>query len=177
MVLLIFACACRVGFDHGKPGDASLDDANGQLVFDVPFDDTAPVNCPASYQSIGVPGSKYRGVDNSVTWAQAQAACVADGTHLLIINDLNERSVVPALLPTRDLWIGVTDLVALGAWRTVTGDAATYLPWDNSEPDNAADERCVETEYPLFNYIDQDCTSGRRFVCECDGRAADPASY
>lgn len=180
VVVVLLAAGCRIGFDRGATGDdVAPDDArlDTKPPVDVPFDDTAPMNCPAGYQSIGVLGSKYKAVDTSRTWAQAQATCVADGTHLAIAGNFDELSSVATLLPTRDLWLGVTDNVTLGTWRTVTGDIATYLPWASDEPDVAVDQRCVETEFPLYNFIDQDCMEDRRFICECDGRASDPTSY
>jgi len=179
VVFSLLLASCRIGFDHRGANDdvVPVDDARSEAIVDVPFDDTAPVNCPQGYASIGIAGSKYKPIDNSLTWSQAQAACVADGTHLAIIDNINERSAVTGLLPTRDLWLGVTDRITIGTWRTVTGDIATYLPWDSSEPDADVTDRCVETEFPLYGFIDQDCTSDRRFVCECDGRASDPTSY
>ena len=86
-------------------------------------------------------------------------------------------TAVVQLLPTRDIWVGVTARVALGTWHTVTDDLATYLPWSTGEPDGTRLERCVETEFPLYNFIDQDCTVGRRFICECDGKGSDPTAY
>jgi hypothetical protein len=152
--------------------DAPLIDA-----IDAPFDDTAPVNCPASYASIGVAGSKYRANGNSFTWTQAQAMCVADGTHLVVFQDDAERAMVTALLPGDNQWVGVTDRITLGTWLAVTGATATYLPWEPSEPDLTADERCVAAKPSSFNYEDNDCLSGRRFVCECDGTPSNPSSY
>lgn len=180
VAVLVLLVGCRVNFDRAEVGDdVAPDDAarDSEYLVDAIFDDGAPASCPDGYMSVGVPGSKYKAVDDSLSWTQAQAACVADGQHLAIYDDALERSIVPFLLPLDDQWLGVTDRITLGTWRTVTGAPATYLPWSSGEPDVSSLERCVEAESPAFEIIDQDCASGRRYICECDGRATDPASY
>ncbi len=179
----VLVAGCRIGFEPIRGGDAMP--ADGSITGDVTSDgitdglrpDGFLAPCPASYQIVVATTSKYLAVDNSATWDQAQAACAADGQHLAIFEDQNERDLVVTLLPTRDLWIGVTDRVTLGTWLTVTGVPATYLPWTAGEPDLITSERCVETESPAYNYIDQLCSATQRYVCECDGIASDPASY
>jgi hypothetical protein len=36
---------------------------------------------------------------------------------------------------------------------------------------------CVFMDSLSSRFADQDCASGRRVVCECDGVAVDPTSY
>jgi hypothetical protein len=178
--VLVLLAACRIGFDDTRMAsdDAPVIDAAP----DTPTTDSAidaiNADCPASYTAIPGTTSKYKAVDNSSTWTQAQSACVADGTHLVIFDNATERSLVTGvLLPLDDWWVGVTDRVALGTWLTVTNEPAAYLPWTSGEPDLVSTERCVEAESPAFNFIDQDCAAGRRYVCECDGKASVPSSY
>lgn len=177
--LVLLLAACRIGFDDTRMAsdDAPMVDAAPDTASDSAID-ASNVGCPGEYVSVAGTTSKYKAVDNSSTWLQAQAACVAEGTHLVIFEDATERAIITAaLLPQADWWVGVTDRVALGTWLTVTNETATYLPWSAGEPDLIATERCVEAESPAFNFIDQDCASGRRYVCECDGKASVPSSY
>lgn len=178
MCFLVVA-GCRIGFDP-QLGDAMPADGmiTGDGITDGPRPDGFLAPCPATYQTVVAMTSKYRPVENtSASWDQAQAACAAEGQHLAIFETQNERDVIATLLPTRDFWVGVTDRVTLGTWLTVTGVPATYLPWTVGEPDVVTTERCVETESPAFNYIDQLCSATLRYVCECDGVASDPSSY
>ncbi len=174
--VLVLAAGCRIGFE--RVGDMMpADGSTGDSITDGLRPDGFLAPCPASYQTVGATTSRYRAVDDSISWDQAQAACAADGQHLAIFETQNERDLITALLPARDLWVGVTDRVTLGTWLTVTGVPATYLPWAAGEPDVVTTERCVETESPAYNYIDQLCSQGRRYVCECDGVASDPSAY
>ncbi|MDQ3366568.1 MAG: C-type lectin domain-containing protein [Myxococcota bacterium] len=178
-IVLVLMVGCRAGFDPIGGGDDVPGDAPGDelVATDGPLPDTMAIACPAGYQQTAIAGSKYKAVDDSETWTGAQAACLADGQHLVIFDDAVERSVVTMLLPGRDLWVGVSDRITLGTWTTVTGGAAVYLPWASGEPALDPLERCVEAESPGYALIEQSCSSGRRYICECDGIASDPASY
>jgi hypothetical protein len=170
LVVMLALAGCRFHFDETGT-DAAINgsdiDASG---------DGAMLQCPASYVMLGTQSSRYLAIDNSVVWLTAEQMCEADGAHLVIIDDATEQSLVFQTLPAQNIWLGVTDRVAIGSFRKVTGGAATFLPWDGGEPDVAAAE-CVYMDSLTSRFADQDCASGRRAVCECDGAAADATSY
>ena len=56
----------------------------------------------------------------------------------------------------------------------MTGGIQTYLPWSPGEPD---EEDCVFIDGLTTQLVVQDCDSGRRYICECDGAPANPTSY
>jgi hypothetical protein len=184
-VALLFASACRIGFDDvpgsgdapAADGDAGLFD--GSIYLDAPPAD-APVDaalvCPGNYVSVPGESSRYRAINNSSEWLLAEQACEADGTHLWIPDSANEKSQMVALLPAQNIWTGVTDRKVIGEWLRVTGGVATYLPWNVSEPD-ATDLECVYLDGLTNLLSDQGCLSGRRYICECDGAAAMPSTY
>ena len=99
-----------------------------------------------------------------------------DGTHLAIVDSTAEITGVMGLVPGQNVWLGTTDRLVIGTFRHVTGATPTFLPWDTSEPDATALE-CVYSDSVTMKLSDQGCTSGRRYVCECDGVPADTASY
>jgi hypothetical protein len=95
---------------------------------------------------------------------------------MVVVDTAVELTAIVGLLPGQNIWTGVTDRIAVGTFRKVTGPNATYLPWDASEPDASATE-CVYIDSVTLKFSDQDCGSGRRYVCECDGVAVDLTSY
>jgi hypothetical protein len=181
-VVLLVVCfaACRIGFDP-IDGDDIVGDAPGGQTDGASQDtgggtDGAMVSCPANYTTLlgAFNDSRYRVVDNSSDWDSAQAACEADGHHLAIPDDASERNALYNALIAQNIWVGVTDRITEGVYRSVTGGTVTYLPWGLGEPDP---EDCIYIEGLTTMFRTQDCTSGRRYICECDGAPADPASY
>lgn len=168
---LAVIAGCRVNFDDLRADDAPAGDA--------PSADAAPdaaLLCPASYITVAGQTSRYRAVNNSLGWLAAEMACEADGTHLWIPDTAAEKSMIVALLPGQNVWTGITDRRTVGQWLRVTGGAQTYLPWENGEPDIQQPE-CVRLDSLTTQLGDQDCGSGGRYVCECDGAPAMPSAY
>lgn len=186
IALVVCVAACRLGFDRlgddvpggdAPGGDSGTDGSSGDGGggTDGAIDGTM-LSCPGTYTMLvgAVSNSRYRVVDNSSDWDSAEAACEADGHHLAIPDDATERDAMYNALVTENIWIGVTDRITEGTYLSVTGGTATYLPWGAGEPDA---EDCVYIESLSMMYRAQGCGSGRRYICECDGAPADPASY
>ncbi len=183
VVLVVCLAACRLGFDRVDDGDdtAGNDAPLGDGTTDtrdgaIDGGDAASLACPGTY--VVLPGvqnnSRYRVINNSSRWDVAEAACEAEGHHLAIPDDASELTAMYTALITQNIWIGVTDRVVEGTFRTVTGGIQTYLPWSPGEPD---EEDCVFIDGLTTQLVAQDCDSGRRYICECDGAPANPASY
>ena len=182
---LLLAGGCRFGFD-GRAPDASAGDDDA-LTSDTALDPDAAADaadaaadasliCPAGYNLVAGETSKYKAINNSTAWLAAEQACEAEGTHLWIPDTAAEKAQMIALLPGQNIWVGVTDRKVIGQWLRVTGGTATYLPWETGEPDLAALE-CTFVDSLTTQLADQDCGSGRRYVCECDGAVAMPSTY
>lgn len=184
--LATFAClaACRLGFesrdaaiDENTPRDGARrdgdddDDDDG----DVGQDGSA-ITCPGSYSMLlGQSGSsRYRVVSNTTDWLAAEAACEADGHHLAIPDDNNELTAFYTALVAQNIWIGVTDRITETTYLRVTGGAATFLDWAPGQPDT---DDCAYIDGLTTKLTMQSCGSGRRYICECDGVAADATSY
>ena len=155
-LLLLSACG-RIAFDpllESKPIDA----ANGDVILGgEPMPRACLMN--VAYTTKAGSPNRYREGIPSVTWAAAQADCVADGARLWIIESALEQSSW-----TGD-WTGVTDAATEGTWLTVDGTPATFLPWLAGQPDGGAAEDCVRADSAGFE--DRDCNDMRDFVCEC----------
>ena len=154
-------------------GDGGTDRDGGSTDATI---DGAMLACPGSYTLLlgALNSSRYRVVDNSTDWTVAEAACEADGHHLAIPDNASELTALYTALVTQNIWIGVTDRITEGTYRRVTGGVQTYLPWGIGEPDI---DDCLYIDGLTTQLVAQSCDSGRRYICECDGAAADPASY
>ena len=184
---LLFVAACGFHVDEAPAtGDGANDDASPGLedpdarvaAEDAPVD--APP-CPATYAGTG-----YRVEPALQLWIDAEHACEADApgaSHLVIIDDDAERAALTTLIQTipGDAWVGVVrdpGGAAPWPWRYVTGEAASYAPWEGSEPNNMSGNQYVgvlrRSSGYLYDYgVDQVMAA----VCECDRRPASNASY
>ncbi|OGK80658.1 MAG: hypothetical protein A2X52_05425 [Candidatus Rokubacteria bacterium GWC2_70_16] len=71
-------------------------------------------------------------------WADAEAAAVALGGHLVTINDAAEQAwLVATFGGSPDLWIGFNDIASEGSWVWVSGEPSAYTNWAVGEPNNA----------------------------------------
>jgi hypothetical protein len=63
------------------------------------------------------------------SWDDAQAKAVAEGAHLVSINDAAEQQWLVSIFGTAPCWIGLTDLVKEGEWGWTNGEPLTYINW------------------------------------------------
>ena len=63
------------------------------------------------------------------SWDDAQAKAVAEGAHLVSINDAAEQQWLVSIFGTAPCWIGLTDLVKEGKWGWTNGEPLTYINW------------------------------------------------
>jgi len=155
--------------------------------------DAAVAHCPVDYHASALTRTSYRYVDTPILWPAAEAACEAEGTHLVVITSAEERDFLIELMGkspngTSDkVWIGLTDRTSEGTWRFVTGGIADedQLFWNNGEPNASGDCGALYRTNDIVpsrnsHYDDADCVDlgiNRGYVCECDGDPADPTAY
>ena len=130
--------------------------------------------CPAAYQSIGSAFPHgYRFVASMAAWLTAEQTCEGDGSgmHLIILDEPGEIAAVDAI-SSASRWIGESDRVTSGTWLWVTGQAAS--PPGGSKSCgfyNAASQGGTP------GLDSDDCTATYAYVCECDQKVVDHASY
>lgn len=167
----LVVCACRIHFDPlADEGAADAPTSDATI-------DGSPLACGPSYVPLGVGPSRYlvEALD-LVTWVSAEQRCELDGAHLVIIDDESERLTIESALTGSSQWVGISERVTRGAFRTVTNVSPSFLPWGPAEPSGSIDD-CVQLDATTKLLDDQDCTSVRRYVCECDGVPGVPAAY
>jgi serine/threonine protein kinase len=104
---------------------------------------SAGANRPAQEQAAAYNGHSYKAFDDRVTWQEAQSRCRQMGGHLVVIETAAENQFVANLLEKAgvvDAWIGITDELVEGEWRTVTNQRQIYTNWSTGQPNNKSSE-------------------------------------
>ncbi len=63
------------------------------------------------------------------SWDDAQAQAIAEGAHLIAINDAAEQQWPVSIFGTAPYWIGLTDVAKEGEWGWTSGEPLTYFNW------------------------------------------------
>ena len=63
------------------------------------------------------------------SWDDAQAKAVAEGAHLVAINDAAEQQWLVRAFGTAPYWIGLTDVAKESEWGWTSGEPVTYTNW------------------------------------------------
>ena len=81
-------------------------------------------------------GHDYAKTSAAMYWLAAEAEAVAQGGHLVTINDATEESWLQTTFGTAKLWIGFTDQETEGTWKWISNEPVTYTNWAPGEPNN-----------------------------------------
>ena len=98
---------------------------------------------------------------------------VTGPAHLIVLDDANEGTFIWNLMNS-DQWVGHSDRKTEGTFLPVTNQQVVYTGPANANNDGK-DCLMVHNTGGVTN-VDT-CTNGHPYVCECDGRAANPASF
>jgi hypothetical protein len=197
-LVAVLALASGCGFSTGGQGspndDAGASDASPSgdgaadaVVDQMPDAPTGP-QCPILYApilAIATNNSRYRFIGGGgLSWIDAENDCADDSTngdlatHLVVLDDAAEATAVIGGilggLNINDQWIGATDLEnEAGDVKYVTDQGTTLALIPTMDAPN---KDCIRlkntggTEY-------KSCNDTYKYVCECDGRAADPGRF
>lgn len=196
------ACAVLVGcsfrpnpassFD-GNPGGeaAAIIDAAGSgsgsvthdAAVDAPIDApaTTPLPCAGSYVLTDlVHPSLYRQVTASASWTSAETDCENDEVtgvtapaHLIVLDDAGEATYIWTLMNS-DQWVGHSDRITEGNFLPVTDQQGVYT---GNAAGNDGGKDCLMVHNTGGATTADTCTNGHPYVCECDGRAANPGNF
>ncbi len=196
-LLLIAAPAIAAGCDP-RIGDAGAAvDAGSQPVADAggfdPLRDAAAQESPPDASPDAPPpdarlpcdqgdarvedtasGACYMFFGESLSWAEAQAACAGLGGHLATATSQLENSVASQIAPADDIWFGATDTGSEGDFAWVTSEPFVFTHWRRGEPNDGGDdgEDCAVLEgdnnLPGLGCLwdDRPCEDGHPYMCE-----------
>lgn len=155
--------------DDAAPMDSAPIDAD-------PFEATKQACIAAGYTQEPTTGNYYRIVTTNANWTNAHTDCMNDvvgATHLITLTNTVE---IDFQRNYNDHWVGWLDRPTEGQWHLLTDEVTTINQldyWGNFRPDGGNSENCAVWRNNVdgkAGYDDIDCPTGKRYICECDGR-------
>ncbi|MCA9677911.1 MAG: hypothetical protein H6708_34405 [Kofleriaceae bacterium] len=156
-------------------GVEECDDGNGE-----PGDGCEPGTCVATCGG-GIAadgraydpstGHCYLGFAETLDVITANDVCMELGGYLAVPDDVGEDTLIRAAAPaSASLGLADGDLDGGYGFRLVTGDLpASYLNFSSGQPDEPLDALiCVSYDGDLPTWQDNDCATGRPYVCELE---------
>jgi hypothetical protein len=134
--------------------------------------DAPPAGCPATYATLPNAGTHvYKLTANAGLWSTQRDRCAADGAYLAIPDDAAELTAITTASAAQRTWVGISDTMTEGTYRTVKNVTATFLPWNTAagEPDDTmGGQDCVSAlmANPLIQT--DKCGDTLPAVCECE---------
>ncbi|MEZ4469980.1 MAG: lectin-like protein [bacterium] len=140
---------------------ANADQADGEVAA-FTCGDEATCEAETGCDWIAEGGSVYLFCPNRLDFDDAEAACAAQGGHLVVVNDADENAFLVANGATG--WIGYTDAAEEGVYVWVDGTPAGFEAWGGNEPNDIGGQDCAEISGGTWD--DVDCGDGYTYVCE-----------
>ena len=119
----------------------------------------------------------YTLMGDALSWADANAACLAAGLQLASVQSAAENALLATVAGTNYVWIGGTDAASEGAWVwSPSNKPLSYTNWNepNNEPNGGGGENCmavypsgpfVHTPLAAGKWNDAVCTDKNKYVC------------
>ncbi|XP_006218462.2 C-type lectin domain family 4 member E [Vicugna pacos] len=131
--------------------------------------------CPLNW--VHFQSSCYFFSTDTMTWTASLKNCSSMGSHLVVINSLEEQEFLFLTKPKKkEFYIGLTDQVTEGQWQWVDGTPFTkdLSFWDIGEPNNIATvEDCAtirDSSNPKQSWNDVTCFFSMYWICEMPER-------
>jgi len=157
-------------FSNKCVGDVPMDDAG--VDDDATTDGPNPGGCPATYATLPNAGNHvYKLTSGATMWATQRDRCAADGAYLAIPDNAAELTALTTASAAQRTWVGISDLMTEGQFRTVQNMPATFLPWNTAagEPDDTmGGQDCVSAQMANPLIQTDKCADTLPAVCECE---------
>ncbi|KAM6931422.1 LOW QUALITY PROTEIN: hepatic lectin-like [Xenentodon cancila] len=125
--------------------------------------------------SLSPSGSCYLLSTTRISWSKAEAQCISQRGHLLVLNSVEEDYISNIVEIDHNYWIGLVERHLEGQWTWVDGTDFHSTPtfWDKGQPDNwdlrENGEDCgqlhaTHSQRKMWN--DADCDLECRYICE-----------
>ncbi|XP_032438255.1 galactose-specific lectin nattectin-like [Xiphophorus hellerii] len=118
-----------------------------------------------------VKGRCYHVFPFAATWHRAQENCRSIQAHLASIHDYEVNNQLVRMIMSAGrghtaVWIGGNDIIWERHWRWVDGSPFHYSNWCRYEPNNLANQDCLQINYSRHRcWDDAQCNFRRPFIC------------
>lgn len=155
----------RCNDNETRTGVEECDPPGGSCTIECLFCATDP---DSTAYSMSFDGHCYRRYPATLNYPMAQAACAAQGAHLVTIGDMAQRNGLTNVFGIMtDTWIGLYQPRDVGTFDWVTGESWLQQPWMVINDD--AGELCF-AQSSANAWGDWDCSVDTHpFICENDG--------
>jgi glucose/arabinose dehydrogenase len=93
-------------------------------------------------------GSNYKLTAAAQTWEQAETEAIAQGGHLVTINDQAEQNWLRQTFGQEQLWIGINDRAVEGQFVWASGENSAFRDWAPGEPNSFGGKQ----DYGVLNF-------------------------
>ncbi|XP_045179679.2 macrophage mannose receptor 1-like isoform X2 [Mercenaria mercenaria] len=163
-------------------GNGKWNDTDCQLERSYVCERLVYVKCPKGW--IFFRGECYKhDREDKRDWEQAEAACVADYSHLVDINSDAEIKFLTNLMRADykypfDAWIGLNDREVNDTYVWVSsGKVAVYTSWGQYEPNDVVwTQACVQMNW-RGKWDDKRCSYARAYICKRPAKAKCPERW
>lgn len=133
---------CKAELGNGGGDDNLVVD--GTLAVDGPLVDAPAADAPVDARVCAGGDARATDMEGSClvlfgtprTWSNASAACMQLGARLLVIDDADTDLVARTLAGTKDVFVGLTDVVTENTFVWVDGTPLGYTNWRTGEPND-----------------------------------------
>lgn len=165
--LLLVACTTGCGAAIGGGDNETPDAPVNPPPIDAPDPDAPPPDarlCAGGDAAMASgDGSCFVRFNQVLSFAAAQAACVAFGSQLAILNTAARDATAALLVGQDNVWIGLTDQVVENTFVWVDGSALVFTNFSTGEPNNANgqfQEDCIMYAGSRPGWDDRPCAAG-----------------
>ena len=125
-------------------GPISSDASDGRIEVSAEASTSSSPGDEAAWVVNPTSGNAYKRIQCR-SWDDANIQAVAQGAHLVTINDAAEQKWLSKIFGHRPYWIGLTDYAKEGEWAWESGEPVVYTNWATHEPqdDDWGDEDFV----------------------------------
>ena len=113
----------------------------------------------------------YTLMGNPLSWADANAACLAGGLQLASVQSAAENALLVTAAAGNHVWIGGTDAASEGAWVWIPSNTPitppSYTNWGTGEPNSyGGNEDCLLANWgSTGTWNDGSCNNQERYIC------------
>lgn len=114
-------------------GPISSDASDGQIEVSAEASTSSTPGDEAAWVVNPITGHAYKRIRCN-SWDDANIQAVAEGAHLVTINDAAEQKWLSEIFGHRPYWIGLTDYATEGEWVWESGEPVNFTNWAPHEP-------------------------------------------